>query len=94
MNKNQENKIKLYCQNPQCKKPLIHEGEEVANIDGNLLHSYNECIQFYMCHKALQSKNPQMVIISNIPYISYSKAEKLAEKNKVKFNKLETKIKK
>jgi hypothetical protein len=81
----------LYCQNPQCRHPKISKGEDVANIEANLIHSDRECVLLYISHKALNSG--KMVVCSNIPYISYNEAQELAKENKVKFSKLEKGVK-
>lgn len=84
-------KIELYCQNPQCNKRISEKTKKVANLDGDLVHANNLCIQLYVCHKTLNSK--EIVFYPSIPYIPYSEAEKLARKGKVKFSKLEGTIK-
>ena len=81
--------IPLYCQNPQCGSPLISLGDEVANIQGSLVHINRECMLVYMAQKMSESSDEVMAVPS-IPYVSYTEAEKLARKGAVKFNKLET----
>lgn len=79
--------IQLYCQNPQCKHPLITEG--VAEVNGALVHPSEECIEMYGAHKALNSGNT--FICSIINYMPHNAAELLARKGKVKFSSLENK---
>ena len=82
--------IQLYCQNPRCRNPLITKEEEcVAEVNGNLVHSYNECIEMYMVHEAIKTRD--IVICPSINRIPYSKAKKLALKDKVKYSRLENK---
>jgi hypothetical protein len=86
--KTEEKDISLYCQNPQCGSPLISPDEEsIANMKGNLVHS--KCIMEYMAYQTFQSSSGIM-LFSSIPSVSYINAKRLAKKNAVKFNKLET----
>jgi len=88
--KTETESIELYCQNPQCLDPLI-SGGDVANIDGDLVHSSKNCVRFYLADKTFQFNEGDIRIITKINYIPYSKAQKLARKNKVHFSKLEIK---
>jgi hypothetical protein len=81
-----EEKIELYCQNPQCKKPLISGVKYVAEINGTLVHSDVECVQSYVCHEYQRNNN---VLFAEKKFIPYSQAEGLAKKGKIKFSKLE-----
>jgi hypothetical protein len=80
-------KIELYCQNPQCENPLITE--EVAEVNGALVHLSEGCIEMYMLQKTLGSGKPS--IFSRIHYMPYSTAEFLAREGKVEYSRLETK---
>jgi hypothetical protein len=85
-----EDEIQLYCQNPQCAYPLIKKGE-VANVNGNLVHATQYCVEQYMCHEALRTMKP---VSSNVLYIPHYEAKELAREGKVNFSKLEKGVRK
>ena len=89
LKKTEKEDIELYCQNPQCENPLISKNAEyIAKINEGLVHPTVKCTELYLCHKVIESKE---VFCSSIDYLSYSRAEKLARKGKIKFSKLESK---
>jgi hypothetical protein len=90
--KETENGIQLYCQNPQCNRPLIPNGEEVADVNGNLVHVNKDCIIVYMGHEAIRTRN--VVFCSEVKYLLYGQAEELAKEGKLKVGKLERGIRK
>lgn len=79
--------IQLYCQNPQCKKPLIKEGENIAEVNGSLVHANRKCIRIHMVWETVRKKD--IVVCPSINYFPYNEAIKLAEKDKIKYSKLE-----
>jgi hypothetical protein len=81
-----EERVEMYCQNPECKYPLISKVNYVANIDGAIVHPGLECVQSYVHHES--SKNTD-ILFAEKNFITYSQAEKLARKGKVKYSKLE-----
>jgi len=79
-------RMELYCQSPRCKNPLITNGLLVQN-NGALIHLDIDCIESYRTYVHLPPNQ------NGVP-IHYEDAEKLARRGKVKFNKLETGVKK
>ncbi|MCK9568180.1 hypothetical protein M0R72_04480 [Candidatus Pacearchaeota archaeon] len=89
--KQEQEEIKLYCQNPQCKNPEISKEDYVTKVNDALVHSTQDCFEGYMCHEVFNSSNG-FYFCSNKKTMSYHKAEKLARKDKIKFNKLEKRM--
>jgi hypothetical protein len=80
--------LKLYCQSIFCKGLLIN-GEDIANVNGNLTHADDDCIPGYGIGVVFKTKGN---FIGHWCYLSYDKAQKLAEEGKVKFSRLETEL--
>ena len=81
----------LYCQNPDCRNPLIKRGSQVAlcdEIDNKLsvTHAHKACYLTYGDSYVLKHGR---VFSGIFEFVEYDEAVKLAEQGKLKFSHLE-----
>jgi len=85
----QKSRIELYCQNPDCRDPLIESGSRVALIsegcNNYITHSRGDCFIHFGDSSVLESGR---MVSKVIEIVRYDEAVRLARQGEVRFTRL------
>ncbi|MEK6839931.1 MAG: hypothetical protein AABX72_03245, partial [Nanoarchaeota archaeon] len=73
--------ITLYCANPQCENPVIHDSRIAYSEEEREIYHPGECQLYALAHKCWQAPS---IMMGNFEMIDRNKALRLAHRGQIK----------